>query len=81
METLNDFRTDAHLNYIYRGQLEAERVELGRQRELEDARAEVEDARAQVEDARAQVAREREEKEAALAELAALRASLGRDRG
>ena len=74
MEILNGFRTDAHLNSVYRGQLEAERVESGRRRELADTLAAVEHERGEKE-------RERAEKEAALAELAQLRASLGRDHG
>ena len=81
MRILNDFRTDSHLNYIYRGQVEAERVELGRQRELEDARAELDDARAELDEARAELddvraekERERAEKEQALAAELAQRA-------
>ena len=73
MEALNDFRTDKHLNYLYRGQVEAERVELGRQREWEEARVGLENARAELDAAllreereRAEKERERAEKEAAL---------------
>lgn len=79
MEILNEFRTDVALNDLYRARLEAERVEKGRQEELEDARAELEAARALAEQERAAKEAERAAKEAALAELAALRAALGRD--
>ncbi len=94
MEILNEFRTDVALNELYRGRLEAERVERGRQEELADAlaalvakdaalereRAEKERERAEKDAALQGEARERAEKEAALAELAALRAALERDR-
>ncbi len=41
MEILNAFRTDVQLNHLYKGRLEAERVERGRQQELEDPQAEL----------------------------------------
>jgi predicted transposase/invertase (TIGR01784 family) len=70
MAVLNEFRTDTHLNQIYRGRLEYERVRAAELGELEDARKE-RDAAVAARDA------ERAAKEAALAELAALRARLG----
>ena len=80
MEILNDFRTDAHLNYIYRGQLEAERVERGRQREWEEARVALENARAELENARAELESARAESEQGRAELERERAEKERER-
>ena len=88
MNVLNEFRTDVHLNQIYRGRLEYERVRAAELGELEDARAErdaaVAAANAERQAKEEAVAAERKAteierhaKEAALAELAALRAQLG----
>jgi hypothetical protein len=91
MAVLNDFRTDVRKNALYRGRLDAERVEATRQEELqtalareeaalareEAALAEKEHERAEKERERAEKERERAEKEAALAEVARLRKELG----
>ena len=80
MEILNAFRTDVQLNHLYKGRLEAERVERGRQRELEDAQAELTAALLREAHGRAELERERAEQDAAPAELAALRAAVERER-
>ena len=86
MATLYEFQKDVALNEIYRGRIEAERVELGRQKELEEALAAVARVTATAEGAITEAQRERAEKEqeraeklAVMAELKALRASLGLD--
>jgi predicted transposase/invertase (TIGR01784 family) len=63
MQVLNDFRTDVALSELYRGRVEYERIERGRQLELDETRA--------------ALAAETARAEAAFAELAALRAQLG----
>ena len=63
MAVLHDFRADTHLNEVYRGRLEFERVQKGIDRQLAELQA--------------TVVAERAEKEQALAEIARLRALLG----
>jgi predicted transposase/invertase (TIGR01784 family) len=80
MGVLNDFRTDVHKNALYRGRLDAERLEATRQEDMETALAREQAALAREQAAvareEAAVAREKaavDEKEAALArEKAAL---------
>ena len=60
MATLHSFRQEVQLNDLYRGRIEAERMERSVQLDLEEARAEAE--------------RERAEKEHALARRAAYQA-------
>ena len=81
MQILNEFRTDVALNELYRGRLEAERVERGRQEELADALAALQGERAEKDAAltrermeRAERERERAEKEAALTRESLVRA-------
>ena len=69
MGVLNDFRTDVRKNALYRGRLDAERVEATRQEEMEAALAREEAALAREE---AALAREK----AALAEVARLQKEL-----
>lgn len=83
MGVLNDFRTDVRKNALYRGRLDAERVEATRQEELQKERAEKEAAFAEREAAFAEreaaLAREKAaiaEREAAFAEVARLRKAL-----
>jgi predicted transposase/invertase (TIGR01784 family) len=84
MSVLNEFRTDVRKNALYRGRLDAERVEATRQEELQAALAREEAERVEKEAALAREKSERAEKEAALArekaaldELARLRKELG----
>jgi predicted transposase/invertase (TIGR01784 family) len=91
MSVLNEFRTDTHLNQLYRGRQEYERVRAAEVGELRDAKAErdaeraaKETALAAKETALAANEAERTAKETALAEnarlaaeIAALRARLG----
>ena len=84
MSVLNEFRTDVRKNALYRGRLDAERVEATRQEELQAALAREEAQRVEKEAALAREKSERAEKEAALArekaaldELARLRKELG----
>jgi len=76
MSTLHSFRQDVQLNDLYRGRLEAERVERSMQLAMEEARAETERERAEKERERAEKERERAEKERAQARNAHLRALL-----
>ena len=69
MSTLHSFRQDVQLNDLYRGRIEAERVQRGVQLALEQALAEAERERAEKE-------RERTEKEREQARNAHLRALL-----
>lgn len=67
MNVLNEFRTDVHLNQIYRGRLEYERVRAAELGELEDARAERDAAVAAAHVAEAATEVERQAKEEAVA--------------
>jgi hypothetical protein len=69
MGVLNEFRTDVRKNALYRGRLDAERVEAT----LREERRQVEERLAE---ALAEAEKERAEKEAALAELTRLRKEL-----
>jgi predicted transposase/invertase (TIGR01784 family) len=77
MEILDKFRSDVALSHLYRARVEAERIERGRQEELEEARAEAAEARAGEERERQEKERALQEREQALAELAALKAKYG----
>ncbi len=72
MATLHSFRRDVQLNDLYRGRIEAERMERTTQLALEEAWAEAERERAEKE-------RERAEKEHALAATAQALAERARD--
>lgn len=67
MNVLNEFRTDVHLNQIYRGRLEYERVRAAELGELDDARAERDAAVAAAHVAEAATEAERQAKEEAVA--------------
>ncbi len=80
MNVLNEFRTDQHLNTLYRGRLEYERVRKAEIGELKDERAARIEAQAEAEAAKALLEEERRAAAATLeaerAEVALLRAQL-----
>ncbi|MSP57066.1 MAG: hypothetical protein EXR69_15930 [Myxococcales bacterium] len=81
MSVFNEFRTDTHLNQIYRGRQEYERVRAVELGEQEDTRAERDAERAAKEVAVAAEEAALQENARLTAELVALRARAGPARG